>query len=112
MDAVPHLLTWPRRRTLTTGDGVTVLTVIEPGRLRIETPGGAVHTCTDVAELRAFAMQVYAAAVDHDQSVQHAAAKASADRKQARALRGHPRGLRHGPFTDIPEPPAHMEVPA
>ncbi len=105
-----HLLSWPKRRTLTTDDGITVVAVVAPGHLRIETPTGAALDCSDVAELRAFAMQVYAAALDHDQAVQHAAAKRSADRRQHRALAGQPTGVRHHPFTDPPEPPIHADL--
>jgi len=61
-----HLLSWPKRRALTTDDGVTLLSVIAPGRLELRHPDGRVLTFTDPAELRAFAMQVHAAATEHD----------------------------------------------
>lgn len=62
-----HLLTWPKRRTLTAeGDGVTLLSVISPGRLELHHPDGRVLTFTDPDQLRAFAMQAHAAAVDYD----------------------------------------------
>lgn len=109
-EPVAHLLTWPKRRPLTTDDGVTIVAVVQPGRLRIETPSGLVLDCADPDELRAFAMQMYAATLDHDQGVQHAAAKASADRRQRRILAGGHAGHRHQPFTDPPEPPIHADL--
>ena len=107
-----YLLTWPKRRPLTAADGVTLVAVIEPGRLSVETPAGELFVVTDADQLRALATQLHAAAIERDQAVQHAAAKASADRRQRRLLAGQPVGDRSRRFTDTPEPPLHMEVPA
>lgn len=81
-----HLLTWPKRRALTTGDGLTLVTVVEPGRLRIETPSGAVFDCADAAELRAFAMQVYAASIELDHHAQYPPGQGRAHLKRQRRL--------------------------
>jgi hypothetical protein len=107
-----HLLSWPKTRRLTNAAGRSVTFVIEPGRLVLWWDEDHVTVYTDPDELRAFAMQVYAAAIDRDLEVQAAAVKASADRRQRRALAGHPTGVRHRPFTDTPEPPMNVEVPA
>lgn len=61
-----HVLSWPKRRTLTSEDGVTLVSVLSPGRLELRHPDGRVLTFTDPAELRAFAMQAHAASIDHD----------------------------------------------
>jgi hypothetical protein len=57
-------------------------------------------------------MQVHAAAIDRDLEVQAAAAKELADRRLRRKQRGEELGLLHRPFTDAPEPPMNLEVPA
>jgi hypothetical protein len=102
--AAMHVLTWPKRRRL--GE---LEAEIAPGRLLLAAPSGAVLLdCCDPDELRAFAMQVYAAAIDHDGAVQQAAVMASLERRRRRGLGGN----RNQPFTDVPEPPMHMEVPA
>jgi hypothetical protein len=103
-----HLLTWPKTRRL-----AYLTATVSPGRLLLTAADGSVVLdAQDPDELRSFAMQVHAAAVDRDLEVQAAAAKASADRRLRRQQRGEPTGYRHGPFTDVPEPPMHMEVPA
>jgi hypothetical protein len=107
-----HLLRWPKTRRLTDHRDFEWEVKVEPGRLTLTFPPCEPLVFSDVDELRAFAMQVHAAAIDHDLAVQAAAAKASADRRLARQRRGEPTGVRHGPFTDAPEPPMHMEVPA
>lgn len=99
-------LTWPKRRRL----GV-VTADLSPGRLLLTAPDGSVLLdCQDPDELRAFAMQVHAAAVERDLDTQAAAAKASADRRLARQRAGQPTGLRHAPVLERPEPPMHMEL--
>jgi hypothetical protein len=104
-----HVLSWPKTRRLTDASGDGWRAVLSPGLLTlVRDDGGPGVTFTDTDQLRAFAMQVYAAAIDHDGAVQEAAVKASLERRRARGLGGH----RHGPFTDVPEPPLHMEVPA
>lgn len=100
-----HLLTWPKNRRLSADayepDADCLYEAeIEPGRLTLRSSGGVVLVLSDPDELRAFAMQVYVAALDFDQSVQHAAAKASADRRQRRKLAGLPTGVRHQPYDD------------
>jgi hypothetical protein len=96
-----HVLNWPKTRRL-----AELSAEVAPGRLVLTAPGGSVVLdCADPDELRAFAMQVYAAALDHDGEVREAAVKASLARRR-------PGGLRHRPHTDTPEPPLHMEVPA
>ncbi len=79
-----HLLTWPKRRPLTTADGVTLLAFIEPGRLELHHPDGRVLTFTDPAELRAFAMQAHAAAVEHDHEQQYPPGRGRAHLKHQR----------------------------
>jgi hypothetical protein len=96
-----HVLTWPKTRRL-----AELSAEVSPGRLVLTAPGGVVLLdCTDPDELRAFAMQAYAAALDRDGAVREAAVKASLARRR-------PGGLRHRPFVDVPEPPAHMEATA
>lgn len=103
-----HVLNWPKRRHL--GE---LSAEVAPGRLLLTAPDGSVLLdCQDADQLRAFAMQVHAAAIDRDLEVQAAAAKAHADRRLARQRRGEPTGVAYRPFTDRPEPPMHMEVPA
>jgi hypothetical protein len=99
-----HVLHWPKTRPL--GE---LSAEIAPSRLVLTAPGGSVVLdCADPDELRAFAMQVYAAAIDHDGAVQQAAVAASLARRRARGLGGN----RHRPVQEIPEPPMHAEVPA
>lgn len=101
-----HLLTWPRTRPLTPAGGGQTAAVISPGRLVLWLDEDHVLIYEDPEELRAFAMQVYAAALDRDGAVQEAAVKASLARRAARGLPG----LRHRPVIERPEPPMHMEV--
>lgn len=102
---MPYLLTWPKRRRLTSSGGVEGVAVIEPGRLVIWLDEDRAVIYDDPEELRAFAMQVHAAAVERDLSVQEAAVKASIARRAARGGRGN----RFRPVIERPEPPAHME---
>lgn len=102
-----YVLRWPKVRPLVDDDGAPWQAVMEPGRLTL-TSADAVLTFSDVGELRAFAMQVYAAAIEYDQQVQADAVAASLERRRLRGLGG----LRHQPFTEPAEPPMHMEVPA
>lgn len=105
-----HLLSWPKHRKL--GE---LIAELSPGRLVLfDSRAAVVVDCQDPEELRAFALQVYAAAIEYDQERQHAAAKASTDRRQRRLLAGETLGDRSQRFTDPPEPPAHMslEIPA
>lgn len=108
-----YVLRWPKRRPLSAdadepySDCLWEATV-EPGQLTLESSGGQRLVFRDTDELRAFAMQVYAAAIEYDQEVQAAAVAASLERRRRRGLGG----LRHHPFVEPPEPPIHMEVPA
>lgn len=103
-----HLLTWPKARRL-----AHLSATVSPGRLLLTAADGSVVLdCQDPDELRSFAMQVHAAAVDRDLAVQAEAAQASAARRLRRQQRGEVVGHRSRPFTDVPEPPMHMEVPA
>jgi len=108
-----HLLTWPKKQTLTSALGERWTAVLSPGLLTLTPEGGGPGmTFTDPGELRAFAMQAHAAAVDRDLAVQAAAAKESWTSVRSQNRRGEPTGLRHRPFTEAPEPPLHAEVPA
>jgi hypothetical protein len=104
-----HVLNWPKTRPLTDALGARWRAVVSPGLLTLaRDDGGPGLTFTDTDQLRAFAMQVYAAAIDHDGAVQQAAVLASLARRRARGTGGH----RHRPVIERPEPPMHMEVPA
>lgn len=104
-----HVLRWPKARQLTDSGGEPWRAVIAPARLLLVSPGSTLALdFTDPDELRAFAMQVYAAAIDHDGAVQQAAVKASLERRRARGLGGN----RHRPVVEAPEPPMNLEVPA
>jgi hypothetical protein len=103
-----HVLSWPKTRRLTDHRDFEWEVKVEPGRLTLTFPPCEPLVFSDPDELRAFAMQVYAAAVDHDGAVQQAAVKASLARRAARGLSGN----RHRPVVEIPEPPLHAEVPA
>jgi hypothetical protein len=84
MDRMAHLLTWPKRRALTAADGVTLIAFIEPGRLELHHPDGRVLTFTDPGQLRAFAMQVHVAAVEHDHEQQYPPGQGRAHLKHQR----------------------------
>jgi len=103
---------WPKRRVLQAESGEFWMNVIEPGHLVCSNADGRVLVFSDADQLRSFAMAIYAAAIELDLATQAAAAKESTDRRLRRQHAGHPTGVRHRPFTDAPEPPAHMEVPA
>lgn len=101
-----YMLTWPKRRRL--GE---LEATLSPGRLLLTAPSGAVVLdCQDPDELRAFALQAHAAAVELELSVKADAAKALADRRLARKARGEELGLLHRPFVDLPEPALHMDL--
>lgn len=101
----------PQTRELHDADGFGWLVTVDAGRLRLTRPADGLSVVfTDPAELRWFGMQAHRGAVQHDQDVQHAAAKASADRRQRRKLAGLPTGVRHHPFVDPPDPPLHATL--
>lgn len=67
----PAVLTWPKTRPLRDAPtGTRWTAIIEPGRLALHTdPDQAcVLSVTDADELRAFALQLYAAAIEYDQA--------------------------------------------
>lgn len=102
-----HVLSWPKTRPLTDQFGHAWAAELSPGALTLRQGRFTVHFA-DTDELRAFAMQVYAAAIDHDGAVQQAAVAASLARRRARGFGGN----RHRPVQEVPEPPMHVEVPA
>lgn len=105
------LLNWPKRRPLSADaeepDSDCLWEAhLSPGLLILESSGGQRLVFSDASELRSFAMQVYAAAIEHDLDVQEAAVKASIERRRLRGLGGN----RHRPVHERPEPPAHMSL--
>jgi hypothetical protein len=64
----PLLLSWPKARPLADDAGTPWTATIEPGRLLLSTEDGPVLTVTDPGQLRAFAMALYAAVIEHDQA--------------------------------------------
>lgn len=102
-----YLLTWPKRRDLRASDGVTVVAVVSPGRLRLERPDGTVVEVADPAQLRDLALTLTLASTEYAQDLQHTAAQESSARRQRRKLAGEPTGVRHRPFVDPPDPPLH-----
>lgn len=79
-----HLLTWPKRRKLTTVGGRTETAVILPGRLVIWHDEDHATIYDDADELRAFAMQVYAAAIELDLDARYPPGRGRAGAKAAR----------------------------
>lgn len=96
----------PQSRTVTDAAGFRWLVTVDRGRLVLTPTDGQPIVLDDPSDLRWLGMQTHRAAVEHDLDVQHAAAKASADRRQRRILAGEPSGLRHRPFTDDNVQPA------
>lgn len=100
----------PQHRTLTDTAGWRWVATCDRGRLVLTREGdGHRVEFDDPTELRAFAPQLTRAVVEHDLDVQHAAAKASADRRQRRKLAGEPVGRRHGPFVEPAEPALNLD---
>jgi hypothetical protein len=67
----PLLLSWPKARPLTdAATGAQWTATIEPGRLLLsaEPHGRVLLTVEDPNTLRAFAMALYAAVIEHDQA--------------------------------------------
>lgn len=63
----PVLLSWPKARPLRDADtGTAWVATIAPGRLLLSSEPHGRILVTDPDELRAFAMQVYVAAIDYD----------------------------------------------
>jgi hypothetical protein len=60
------VLTWPKTRPLTTIGGSEWTATLEPGRLVLWMDEDHAAVFADPDELRAFAMQCHAAAVEHD----------------------------------------------
>lgn len=99
----------PQTRTLTDADGFRWYVTVDRGRLVITRDGVAPVVFERPEELRSLAPQLVRAVVEHDLDVQHAAAKASADRRQRRRLAGEPVGIRHRPFVDPAEPAMNLD---
>lgn len=99
----------PQTRTVTDTAGFRWFVTIDRGRLVLESTDGHRAVFDDPADLRWFGMQAHRAAVESDLDVQHAAAKASADRRQRRRLAGQITGHRHGPFVEPPEPAINLD---
>jgi hypothetical protein len=99
-----HVLTWPKTRRLTDLSAAGRRLPRPPGAHR---GGGFVVSCADPDELRAFAMQVHAAAIDRDLEVQEAAVEGVPGGPPPR-----PAGCWGTARSPTPEPPMHMEVPA
>jgi len=98
----------PQERTLRDDAGFPWLVTVDRGRL-VLTGRTEVVVFDDPTDLRWFGMQLHRAAVEYDLDVQHAAAKASADRRQRRILAGHPAGDRHRAFVEPGEPALHAD---
>jgi hypothetical protein len=99
----------PQARTLTDADGFRWLVTVDAGRLVLESVEGQRVVFERPEELRWFGLQAHRAAVEYDQEVQHAAARASAARRQRRINAGEPVGHRNRPFIDPPEPPLNLD---
>lgn len=94
----------PQTRTLTDTDGVRWMVTVDRGRLTLtRTDSGATIHFTRPEELRAFAPQLTRAVTEHSLDVQLTAAKASIARRPAGSVR-------HRPFVEPPEPPAHLSL--
>lgn len=94
----------PQVRPLTDTSGFRWTVTVDRGRLVLTRDGDDPVVFERPEELRALAPQIVRAVTEHDLDVQHAAAKASSDRRQRRKLAGEPTGLRHRPFVEPPEP--------
>jgi hypothetical protein len=99
----------PQTRTLTDTDGFRWFVTVDRGRLVLSRADGSAPPVVfeRPEELRSLAPQLTRAVTEERLDVQVAAAK--------RGLRNRPPdGLRHRPFIEPPEPPAHrlLEEPA
>lgn len=101
----------PQERTLTDDAGFRWLVTVDAGRLVLTVTDGSAEPVvfTDPTDLRWWGMQLHRAAVQHDLDVQHAAAKASADRRQRRILAGEQPGNRNRRFVEQPEPAMNLD---
>jgi hypothetical protein len=106
----------PLSRELRDASGFRWYVTVDRGCLVVQRLDALVYApviLDNPADLRWLGMQTHRAAVEHDLDVQHAAAKASADRRQRRILAGEPSGLRHRPYTDDNvQPAAALEASA
>lgn len=99
----------PQHRPLTDARGWRWVVTVDAGRLVLTPPDGEPIVFADPAELRSLAPQLTRAVAEHDQAAQHAAARASAQRRQRRILAGEPVGHRNRPFVEPPEPAMHLD---
>ncbi len=104
----------PQTREVRDADGFGWLVTVDRGRLVLTgRPPLPPIVLDDPADLRWLGMQTHRAAVEHDLDVQHAAARASAERRLRRLQAGEPAGLRHRPYTDDNvQPAAALEASA
>jgi hypothetical protein len=100
----------PQYRTLTDADGFRWTVTVDAGRLVLTRTGEPPVVFERPEELRSLAPQLVRAVTEHRLGVQAVAAKASADSRLRRQQAGQPTGLRHRPFVDPPDPPAHRLV--
>ena len=102
----------PLSRAVSDAAGFRWLVTVDRGRLvlqRLDEPDAEPIVLDDPTDLRWLGMQTHRAAVEFDLDVQHAAAKASADRRQRRILAGETVGQRHRPFVEPPEPAINLD---
>jgi hypothetical protein len=90
----------PQTRTLTDADGFRWTVTVDRGRLVLTRAGEEPVVFERPEELRSLAPQLTRAVTEHALDVQLAAAKASIARRPAN-------GLRHRPFVEPHDPPAH-----
>jgi hypothetical protein len=96
----------PLSREVRDSSGFRWVVTVDRGRLVLTPAGGSPIVLEDPTDLRWLGMQTHRAAVEYDLDVQHAAAKASADRRQRRILAGETVGHRHRPYDDDNVQPA------
>lgn len=100
----------PLERPLTDTSGWRWTVTVDRGRLVLDGGEHGRVEFADPEELRALAPQINRAAIEYDLDRQHAAAKASADRRQRRILAGQPAGVRHRPFVEPDDPPLALDL--
>jgi hypothetical protein len=101
----------PLSRTLTDAAGFRWYVTVDRGRLVLTVADGSAEPVVfdDPTDLRWFGLQLHRAAVEFDLDVQHAAAKASADRRLRRQQAGEVVGNRTRVFVEPPEPAMNLD---